>query len=83
MRQVFATNAVAERQSSDVNFAGTSNSDYPWWTVDLEAEFDISELIIETGKSMDVTGSQMNSLTMFEKMYNTSAPRKGFLKQGK
>ena len=36
MRQVFASNAVAEWQSSDVNFAGTSNSDYPWWTVDLK-----------------------------------------------
>ena len=57
VQQAFATNALAEHQSSDVNFARTANSDSPWWIVDLEAEFDISELFIESGKSMDVTGS--------------------------
>ena len=56
-QQGFATNAVAEHRSSDIVFALTAYTDSPWWIVDLEAEFDISELFIESGKSMDVTGS--------------------------
>ena len=57
--QGFATNAVAEYRyrTSDVPFARTANTDSSWWIVDLEAEFEIRELFIQTGKGMDLTGS--------------------------
>ena len=42
----FATNAVSDHRSSDVNFARTANTDTPWWIVDLEAEFEITELLL-------------------------------------
>ena len=47
-QQAFATNAVAEYwyRSSDVPFARTANTDSPWWIVDLEAEFEITELLV-------------------------------------
>ena len=56
-KQGFATNAVTGHRSSDVAFARTANTDSPWWIVDLEAEFEIRELFIQTDKDMDLTGS--------------------------
>ena len=45
-QQGFATNAISDHRSSDVNFARTANTDSPWWIVDLEAEFEITELLV-------------------------------------
>ena len=78
-QQGFATNPITEHESGDVNFARTLNSDSPWWIVDLEAEFEIGGLVIQTGKIKSQTGWLNPFLHYVEKdVQCTSGPQKRF-----
>ena len=55
----FATNAVAINRSSDVKFARTAISDSPWWIVDLEAEFEITEILFKVENNGKIVSSSI------------------------
>ena len=78
-QQGFATNAITEHQSGDVNFARTLKSNSPWWIVDLEAEFEIGGLVIQTGKIKSQTG-WLNPFFHYvgKDVQYTSGPQKRF-----